>query len=139
MSTNPLIKLLREETKRAEEKEREEYKKRKIEMKEKETQEIKDYAENLFHSEVTKEKLLQFATTGKSEYPILFLKEDGHIVKNKKTGYKYNVGEAGEFLCDILEKNGFTPEIVSVSEYQLEDLRKLLPKIRIGIYLGIKW
>ena len=136
MSTlkNPLISRLHQETNSAKKKAREEEETRRSEEKNREIQ-------NLQIQEVTKEKLFKFAQAGENKHPTLFLESKRrHIVKNKKTGYKYNTGsKLGELLCGVLEENNFNPEIVEICDYHIEGLKKLIPDIKEGIYIGIKW
>ena len=143
MSTlkNPLISRLHQETNSAKKKAREEEETRRGEEKNREIQNLQIQAKELFDSEVTEEKLFKFAQAGENKYPILFLESKRrHIVKNKKTGYKYNTGsKLGELLCGVLEENNFNPEIVEICDYHIEGLKKLIPDIKEGIYIGIKW
>ena len=111
-------------------------------------EDLKKKAKNLFKIHVTEEKLMSVAKNGLNHYPILFI-TDKHIVKNKKTGYRFNVGQLGQFLFEEIETNNLTPVIIGVDDYKLQDhmstnpdwkrpfLKELVNKP--GYYLGISW
>ena len=144
-----LIKKLKDATEDSKKKVKhlDEMKKRNLLLKE--IEESKSLAEKMFSELVTDEKLLSVAKKGVSEYPILFIDDSEKPIKNRKTGYQYNIGKLGEFLFCKLVENGFTPEIIHVREYQLENSKPNNPNwskpfdeniVSLpGYYLGIKW
>lgn len=139
---NQIVKKLREKTNEALVRIREERAKRQQKEREQFEYSIKERMHQHFIKFVTEKKLLEIAGKGLSEYPLLLITDNLYErpVKNKKTGYQYNIGKQGEYLFQEIIDNGFTPTIIKVDEYHLTENRNKFEIVeKPGFYLGIKW
>jgi len=113
---------------------------------------IKKEADEIYGKMMTDKKLLATAERGVGIYPILLIVESDSLhdcpVKNRKTGYQYNIGELGRYVFEKLVENDFTPVLIQVSSYDLEEYKPNNSNwvkpfneeiVRPGFYLGIEW
>lgn len=133
MDKNELIQKLTNEVLLFQKNEIEERTQKEAKEKEERLASLKKQAQDIFDS-INEEKMIALAQKGLSKYPLLYL-ASYRITKNKKTGYRYNVGSVGKFLVEMLEENGFEPVQFRLCDYELKNY--FLNKD--GYYLGISW
>ena len=152
MEAQSLLNKLKKTTKEAELKRRQNHSEKQKQEEVERENELRKKAKNIFEKYITEEKLLAFAEKCKYQYPLLLIVKaelgEGRPVKNKKTGYRYNVGKMGEFLFDELVNHGFEPDMIRVDRYEIENVhrrsewtnsfdREIVSEP--GWYLGISW
>ena len=108
------------------------------ERKEKELNSLKEKAKKIFNDYMTEEKMMLIAGKAINKYPLLFIDTQDRPKENKKTGYRFEVGELGKSLFDELKENGFEPTIIEVSSDDVKHYNMRCARY-VGYYLGIVW
>jgi hypothetical protein len=99
---------------------------------------IRNAAKEIIATHVTEDKMVAIAEKGIYIYPLLYL-GDRCPAKNRKTGYKFNMGKLGEYVYEELVNNNFEPRVLHLHlDSQLADFSNKIVQ-KTGYYLGISW